>query len=126
MTLLVVVVAAAAVNRLMFPEDGTVAEVGEQQAYLDGVGWPNNTAIHWGTLIPGSAYVKSLKILNTANANKTIQFMTEGLAVGWTETWPPNGRVLSFNETITGDLTLNVPIGAIVGDYSWNSYILAS
>jgi len=123
---LLVGAAGTAVVTHYMPQEATVTSI-ELAFKIDDTPWLNGTPIDWGNVVAGQSYNKTLWVNNTGTiANVNVSFILVSLPMAWLETWTGNNTVLNIGETVTGNITLTIPLSATDGTYTWNSYIIGT
>jgi hypothetical protein len=128
-SLLILAVAIAAVSGVVLGSLGntsnskcvTVTIQGDSRVYTnDGTPIP----FRWGTLSVGEN-TKTVTFTNHANANYRAHLTASpNLPRGWTLTFSPNNQPIPAGRTVTGTVTLTVPLNAHVGNYNWGAAII--
>lgn len=117
----IVGVLAPAIQAYFYPQTTTVGP--KLAIYIGDTEWLNGTLIDWGSLEADESYELDLNVINLSNGPVTVMLEVTGLFTGWTETWTKHDTLLAFEGWANGTLTLTIPYGAPLGDYSWGSYI---
>ena len=120
-TLLGIVVASLIISYI-YPNMGTIIDHPELTIRVEGVIWPNNTAINWGACEVGWTYLKELNITNTGNMPLTVQIIPYGLPSTWQLTWTWNNTLFAIRESKVADLELTIPLDAAIWP-TWGFYI---